>query len=261
MVESQDMDFAEEGAVDNVSQQTQERLIIRTGTIGIQVDNTRETREDIETIVTQYAAQGAFVVSTEEFGGEDSQPFISMRIRVPAEQFDEVMDALADLAVEVTNRSESGQDVTEEFVDLQARVESLEAARDRLLDIIAEAETTEDLLRAEEQLTQREAEIESIKGRLQFLEQSAALSNISIEIMPYRFSQPIDTTWRPFETVRDAFETLINSLQNFADFLIRFAIAGLPWLILVGLVIYGLVRLVIWLVNRAQRSTRSSSTD
>jgi hypothetical protein len=179
-----------------------------------------------------------------------------MSIRVPAARFDEVMDRLAKLAVEVRNRTQSGQDVTEEYVDLQARLESLEAARQRLLKIMEDARTTDELLKAEGQLTQREAEIESIKGRVQYLTESARLSSIHIELQPYILSQPVvGARWRPAETVRGAFDTLVDSLRNFGDFLIFFSIAILPWLLLIGLVIYGAVRFVLWRV-RVSREKR-----
>ena len=138
----------------------------------------------------------------------------------------------------------SGDDVTEEYVDLQARLESLESARDRLLDIMANAQTTEDLLQAEQQLTQREAEIESIKGRVQYLQQSAALSSISIDLQPYILSQPVDTRWRPAETIRRAAEALLNSLRDVGDFLIFVTIFCGPWLLVIIPVLYLLVRFV-----------------
>jgi hypothetical protein len=181
-----------------------------------------------------------------------------MSIRVPATRFDEVMDRLARLAVEVRNRTQSGQDVTEEYVDLQARLESLEAARQRLLKIMEDARTTDDLLMAEGQLTQREAEIESIKGRVQYLTESARLSSIHIELQPYILSQPVvSARWRPAESVRGAFDTLVDSLRNFGDFLIFFSIAILPWLLLIGLVIYSAVRFVLWRVRVSRESGRA----
>jgi hypothetical protein len=238
-----------------------ERLIIRTGSIAIDVEDPRAARAEIEQMVASMAAQGAFVVSSQEYGGQDdSLPNISMSIRVPAVRFEEVMDRLAELAVNVDSRSESAEDVTEEYVDLEARLESLEAARDRLLEIMAEARTTEDLLRAEEQLTQREAEIESIKGRMQYLEQSARLSSIWIELRPHILSQPVGETWRPAETVRRAFDALVNGLQGFGNFLIYFAIAVLPWLLLIVLIVYLVVRLVLWR-TRASRKTRAAQRD
>ena len=106
------------------------------------------------------------------------------------------------------------------------------------------AETTEDLLAAEMQLTYRESEIESIKGRMKFLSESAALSRISISLEPYILSQPIDTKWAPLETIRYAVERLLDSLQNFTDWLIVFVIATLPWLLVIGVVVWLVVRRV-----------------
>jgi hypothetical protein len=234
-----------------------ERLVIHNGSISIVVKDTRAAQQSIRHMVAEMAGEGAFVVSSEEQGGiEGSSPYITMSIRVPATRFDEAMDRLAKLAVEVRNRTQSGQDVTEEYVDLQARLESLEAARQRLLKIMEDARTTDELLKAEGQLTQHEAEIESIKGRVQYLTESARLSSIHIELQPYILSQPVvGARWRPAETVRGAFDTLVDSLRGFGDFLIFFGIAILPWLLLIGLVIYGAVRFVLWRV-RVSREKR-----
>jgi hypothetical protein len=236
-----------------------DHLIIRTGSISMVVEDTRGAQATIEDMVAGMAGEGAFVVSSNEYGGdEEGQPHITLSIRIPAARFDETMDRLADMAVTVTSRDESAQDVTEEYVDLEARLESLEAARQRLLDIMAEARTTKDLLEAEQQLTQREAEIESIKGRMQYLEESAQLSSIWIELQPYILSQPVGDQWRPAETARRAVDALLDGLRGFGDFLIFFAIAVLPWLVAIGLVIFVIVRLIRWRI-RARRAAAQAS--
>jgi hypothetical protein len=227
------------------SQQLTERLIIREGNISIVVEDTLAAKGSIERLVAEMASEDAFVVSSTELGGTaDRSPRITMVLRVPSTRFGEVMDRLAALAVEVQERTETAQDVTEEYVDLQARLESLETARARLLSIMEDAETTEDLLQAEQQLTQREAEIESLKGRVEYLTQSARLSRISVTLSPDVLSQPIEGRWRPAETAREAFEALVNSLQGFGRFLIYFSIAILPWLVLLGLIGFAAVRFV-----------------
>lgn len=239
--------------------QPTERLIIRDGSISMDVKDTRATQRAIEEMVAGMAGEGAYVVSSEEHGGvEGGLPHITMSIRVPAARFDEAMDHLAALAVQVTARTESGQDVTEEYVDLEARLESLEAARERLLGIMQDTRTTDELLKAEHQLTQREAEIESLKERLQYLAQSARLARIWIELQPYVLSQPVGTRWRPAEAARGAVETLTNSLQGLGDFLIFFVIAVLPWTVALGLVVYGVVRLVLWRI-RVNRDKHTGS--
>lgn len=231
-----------------------ERLIIREGNIQVSVEDTRETRDDIENIVNSLVGQGAFVVSsTENSRGEDRSPQISMVIRVPVEQFDSVMDQIAGMAVEVLYANEWSEDVTEEYVDLSSRIESMETARDRLLTIMQEADTTEDLLQAEAQLTIRETEIDALKARRQYLSQSAKLSRITISLEPYILSEPYETKWKPMETVRYAIEDLIEGFQNLVDFLIYFGIAVLWWFVLFGLIIWGIVALV-----RSRRAKRAA---
>lgn len=254
------MDADDAAFLDGEQQVQLERLIIRTGTLSIEAEDTLETQEAIEDIVDRFADEGAFVVSSNESGGTgDRQPSISMSIRIPSSEFDDVMDEIADLALEVNFRDQSGQDVTEEFVDLSARIESLEAARDRLLEIIQEAQTTEDLLLAEQQLTQREAEIESLKGRAQFLQESARLSSITVSIDPFILNQPIDNRWRPSETVRRALENFVEGVQDLIDFFILFGIGVLPFLLLFGGIIYLIVRGIVRWVRR--RRGRASNTE
>ena len=235
-----------------------ERLIIRNGSISMVVEDTRAAQQSVEEMVAEMAGEGAYVVSSEEYGGvEGGSPHVGMTIRVPATRFDEAMDRLADLAIEVTSRTESGQDVTEEYVDLGTRLESLEAARERLLEIMQETRTTKDLLEAERQLTGREAQIESLKGRMQYLAQSAQLAGIRIELQPYILSQPVSARWRPAESARQAVETLVDSLRSLGDFLIFFVIAILPWAVVLGLAVYGIVRFVLWRV-RVGREKRTA---
>ncbi|MGC9522024.1 MAG: DUF4349 domain-containing protein [Anaerolineae bacterium] len=227
------------------AEEVEERLIIRDGTITMVVTDPHAAHQSIEGIVAEMAGEGAYVVSSQE-RQTGIGPYITVRIRVPATRFDETMDRVAELAVEVTHRSESAQDVTEEYVDLEARLESLEAARERLLGLMEDAPTTEELLMAEQQLTEREATLESIKGRMQYLEQAARLASIHVELQPYPPSQPVTTTWRPAEAIRRSFEALVDTLRTAGDFLIFFAIAVLPWVIVIGLVAYAIVRLVLW---------------
>jgi len=240
-----------------VLSQPVERLIIRNGSISMIVEDTRAAQQSVEEMVAEMAGEGAYVVSSEEYGWvEGGSPYVGMTIRVPATRFDEAMDRLAGLTIEVTSRTESGQDVTEEYVDIETRLESLEAARERLLEIMQETRTTKDLLEAERQLTEREAQIESLKGRMQYLAQSAQLAGIRIELQPYILSQPVSARWCPAEAVRQAVETLVDSLRSLGDFSIFFVIAILPWAVVLGLAVYGIVRFVLWRV-RAGREKRA----
>ncbi len=240
--------------LDNISDETiasstspvvTERLIIKEGNISLSVESTRDTRDQIEAIVEDFAAQGAYVVSSSEEGrGEDRQPYINMMIRVPVDQFNSILDQIAEMGVEVLFRNDDAQDVTEEYVDLEGRIDAMEVSIQRLKELMADADFTEDLLNAEEQLSRREAELEALRGRLNYLAQSAALSRINISLTPYELSEPIDARWKPAETFRRAVEDLLFSMQDFADFMIVFGVAVLPWVVFFGLIIWGVVALV-----------------
>ena len=220
-----------------------ERIIIKEGNISLEVEDTRDSREAITAIVMGMKDQGAFIINSFETQNyEGAAPYISMVIRVPFEDFERVMDAIARMGIEINERNEFSDDVTSEYVDLGNRIEAYEVARDRLIDIMLEADTTEDLLFAEQKLTEREAELESLKGRLKYLSESALLSRISISLSPHVSSQPIDYSWKPANTLRIAFDDLVDSLKDFADFLIIFSVAVLPWLLFFGLIIWAIVR-------------------
>ena len=217
-----------------------QRVIIREGYISLVVEDTQASKKAITEIVSETEAEGAFVVtSNERYAADGQMPTIYITIRVPANRFDEVMERLAAMSVRVSLRSEDAQDVTEEYVGLQARLESMEAARDRLREIMQEAETVEELLLAEQQLAEREAEIAAIQGRLKYLSQAAQLSKIEISLYPAASSQPIAPRWQPGETAREALEGVVKSAQGAVDIVIYFGIAILPWLTVFGLIVFG----------------------
>lgn len=231
-----------------------ERLIVRQGNISIAVEKTRQTRDQIEDIVSELAGQGAYVVSSVEEGrGENLEPRVSISIRVPVDQFASVMDQIAAMGIEVDYRNETSQDVTEEYVDLAGRIDAAELSIEQLKGYMEDAEFTEDLLYAEQQLYQRQAELEALKGRQNYLAESAALSMINITLTPYELYEPIDTTWKPLATAKQAVEDLVDSMQGFADFMIVFGIAVLPWLVFFGLIIWGVV-----VVVRRRRSKKNA---
>lgn len=228
-----------------------DHLIVRNGSLSIVAADTRLARQQVQSLVAEMAPEGAYVVSSSESSDQDDEmPAILMSLRVPAGRFDETMQRLADLGERVNRRDENSADVTEEYVDLAARLESLETARQRLLGILAEAEKAEDLLKIESLLTQREAEIEALKGRMQYLQGVARLSAIQLELLPSLLSQPLPTSgWEPAETVRRAADRLVEDLRRLADAAITFSIVSLPGLLVAGLVVYGVWR---WL----RRKTR-----
>jgi hypothetical protein len=224
-----------------------QRIIIREGHLTITVDDPRLAREEIESLVSQFASQGAFVISSNEVTFNDElPPRVNMSIRVPYNQFGHTVDFITEMADVVSRHSENAQDVTEEYVDVGIRLEALEVGHDRLLEILGKASSTDNILNIEREVTKREAEINALKGRLEYLRQSGALSLITIEINPVTPEPMVsEYQWLPGETAQRAAERLARNLQHSVDEWIVFVILRSPmllFLLLLGLVALRWVR-------------------
>ena len=112
----------------------------------------------------------------------------NITVRVLAEYFDNAMSELRDMAVDVTSESSTSKDVTEEYVDLTAKLDNLEATEKQLLVIMEKAETVEDILDVQRELTNVRGEIEQTKARMQYLEQTSATSLIEIYLVQSKLS-------------------------------------------------------------------------
>ena len=155
-----------------------DRMIIRTGDMYLVVEDVAVTMEQIVALAVTY--QGWVVDSNVWQDGDRKVGNIS--IRVLAENFDDAIHALRNMAVEVRQETTSGRDVTEEYVDLSARLSNLEASEAQLLDLMEQAGTVAEILEVQRELTKTRSEIESIKGRMQYLEESSATSLIRVSL-------------------------------------------------------------------------------
>jgi hypothetical protein len=217
----------------------QERLIIRNADLAVVVDDTVETLEAIEGLV---AEAGGWVVNSSVWETSGVKRG-SVTVRVPADELDPFLDEIHALANEVTNESISGQDVTEEYVDLQAQLSNLEATADRVRGFLDEARDVEEALAVNVELSRLEGEIERITGRMQYLERSARFSSVSIEITPDELAQPVTIgRWQPQGTARGAIQALIKALQWLVDALIVMVLFVLPLLLVIGGPVYLFIR-------------------
>ena len=121
------------------------------------------------------------------------------------------------------HENRSGQDVTSQYVDLQAQLKAKQAAEKKLLEIMDKATRAEDVLAIYLQVQTVQTEIEQLKGQIKYLEESAALSAISVQLIAEESTQPIVVgPWKPEGAAKLAIQDLIFFFQNFVDFLIRF---------------------------------------
>ena len=232
--------------------QIQERLIIRNADLSIVVEDTEQSMDSIETLVKD--SEGWVVNSSVwEYNGVKRG---NLNVRIPVMALDGFIDAVEALANEVTSKNVSGQDVTEEYIDLQARLINLEATRDRVRNFLDESRNVEEALQVNTELSHLEGEIEQLTGRKKYLEESAQFSAVSIEVTPDELHQPIQVgRWEPQGTARNAIKALISALQWLVDLVIFLALLILPLALVIGAPIYLLIKVM--RRRRAKRKTIS----
>lgn len=236
---------------------TIERIIIRNASLSLVVPDTEAALDEINGLVDEL---GGYVVDSSTYQYQEGLQ-ASITLRIPAESLDVALERIRGLATEVRNEHISGQDVTEEYVDLQSSLRHLEATEERLLEFLEEAEDTEAALAVYEQLRQVEAEIEHVKGRIQYLEQSAAMATVNLDITPDELAQPIQVGgWHPEGTLRNAFQSLIRVLQFLVNAAIVIVVLIIPVLAAIAAPCVGLFYLVRAIVRR-RRARRIQSDE
>ncbi len=232
--------------------ETQTKMIIYNAEMSLVVKDSDVAQEDITRMVE---AMGGYISNSSGYTYSGGLRRITLTLRLPADKFNEAMTALREMAMEVTQETIGTEDVTQEYVDLQSRLRALEAKADRLEQLMEEAEDTEAVLAVYEQLSQTQVEIEQTKGRMQYLERSAAMATINVSLTPDALSQPLEVAgWRPGGIAKESFQTLIKVFQWLVNALIRIVILVIPVLLFVGGLLY-LVAKVLRLIFGGRKRT------
>jgi hypothetical protein len=235
----------------------QERLVVQTASLTLVVT---DPVASVASLRAMADGMGGFVVSSNVYQSTYGTSgltanYASITIRVPSERLAEALTQIKADAIEVRTENISGEDVTAQYVDLESRLRNLEAAERQLTRIMDSAEETEDVLAVYNELVRVRGEIELVRGQMQYFEEAAALSAISVELIPDEAAQPIDIGgWQPQGTAKKAVETLIRTLQWLADAAIWAVICVLPISLLFGVPGFFIVRGI-----RRRRAARRST--
>ena len=229
-----------------------DRMIVRTGSLAIVVEDTEETLEAIERLASEL---GGYVSDLQSWR-QDDQMAATVTVRILAASFDQARERIKELAIEVESENASGQDVTEEYVDLEARLNNLEVAEEELLELLASAQEThkdaESILAIYNEITNVRMQIEQIKGRMQYLESASELATLTITVTPEEIEEPVvEPGWEPLRQARDALRTLVNALKGLSTVMIWVVLFFLP---LAAILLLPLI--LVWLVWYLRRRRR-----
>jgi PKD repeat protein len=167
-----------------------ERMVIMTASLSLVVEDVSVSLQNISDLAK---VNGGYVVNS-NIREDKSRLYAGINFRVTADKFNDTILALKKLAVDVRSETTSGQDVTEQYIDLDAQLRNLEASESQLLALMNKAGSVEEILKVQVQLSSTRGQIEQIKGRMQYLQQSSSLSSISVSLEQSKLSVEFSAT-------------------------------------------------------------------
>jgi hypothetical protein len=235
-----------------------ERKIIRNADLQIETDAPEEAQQKITSIAE---GKGGFVVESTQSSSNiksATRDTVMMTVRVPAEKFNETLDEIRKTGSRVIVETVKGTDVTEEFIDIEARLKAKRTLEAQFLEIMKRADSVTSALEVQKQLSEVRAEIEKIEGRKRFLENQASLSTIKIKLQtPLAFSSNSSGFfYRLKESIGNGFDAALSFILGFVTVLI----AILPFLILVVLPVFLVLR-YLWRRLRRRKAAIEITAD
>ena len=180
-----------------------------------------------------------FIVSSSISGEEAINMYGYINIRIPSGNVDQTLKLVRDMSVRISNESSYTTDVTEEFIDLTARINNLKATETQLVKLLGKAEKIEDILAIQRELTSMRGQIESLEGRINYIERTSSTSLISIVLSTAIDNKPIyDKSWTPVNTIKSALRGLSGFFEGFLDLLIWIGIFSPVWIVFSGITFF-----------------------
>ena len=204
------------------------RMVVKNGWLNLVVKDIKETAKKI----SQFAIEnGGYVVESNIYEKE-TLPSGYITVRVPAEKFEIAIESFKKMAVRVSNEGTRAQDVTEEYVDLEARLRNLEAAEKQLLEIMTRAGKMSEVLEVQRELTNVRNQIEKIKGRMEYLEREVKMSSITVNLALSEELLPVPPAekWRPKYVFLQSWKSVLHFWKEFSYFIIRLIVWAQLWL-------------------------------
>ena len=215
--------------------QAQDRAIVKTAYVSMRVEDVGASAARVRELVR--ARNG--LIANEDSQATSESPYASLTVQVPAADLDAFLDDVAGLGT-VDSVSVSASDVTAQVVDLDARIGALQASIERMTQLLAEATRIEDLLAIETQLSQRQAELDSLTAQRTWLGEQVALSTVTVSITPQTAIASVDAPgfvsglrsgWAAFTS---AIAVAVTGAGFFLPFLLALLLILVPALVVIA---------------------------
>ncbi len=219
---------------------TIERKVVRNADLQLETADPEEAQQKISAIAE---AKGGYVVESNQSTSDlqiKKRDTVTMTLRVPADRFLSALDEIRSTADTVLMETVKGQDVTEEFIDVEARLKAQKALEQQYLEIMKRASSVEDALYVQGELAEVRGEIEKVEGRKRYLENQSSLSTIKIKLQT---PAAISASSSNFNSrLGESFGAGLDVALGFTLGLVTFVVGSLPFGLFIGLPGFLIVR-------------------
>ena len=216
----------------------EEKKIQRNANISIEVKNLDESIDKLNEIILLFNAE---IISSNKGGMDFGQPYANIRIRVLSGNLDSAVNEFKKLSTKIISENIYTNDVTEEFIDTEARLKIMKSTEDRFNSLLLKSETVEEIIQVEKELMRIRGDIESLEGRLNYLSKTTDTSEINLNL-----NEQIPITGESWK-INDSFTSALQNLSSFAKWLADFIIniiVFIPAIIVIALIIIFLRKLI-----------------
>lgn len=188
-----------------------DRYLIKNAQVALETEDAAEVADKLSKAVV---GRGGYIANLRETMDRLGRRTLQVEARVPAAQLEDALLQLEPLG-KVLSKVISTQDVTEEYVDTDARMRNLKKTEERILDHLNRMGTLDDILKVEKELGRVRGEIEQIEGRLRFLDQRVSFSSIQVTLTEAPAAEPMTPapTFSTAQVFSQAVRSLLETLQ------------------------------------------------
>lgn len=210
--------------------EAEERLVVRESSLALLVKNVVETAKSIQQKTQEL---GGYLVNSQVAHPEEAVAASgSVIVRVPQENLETLLAFCRGLAVKVVSENVSGRDVTDQYVDVQARLQTLTQTKEKLAALLAQATKVDDLLKVQRELINLQQQIDYWQGQAEYLEKSALVSRVTVYLSTDELALPYAPAeaWRPKVIFTQAVRSLVRLVRQAGSALIWLGVYSLVWL-------------------------------
>lgn len=213
--------------------ESSDRLVIQDTSLSLQVKDVSKT---INSILDATKNLGGFLINS-SLNKPEAAASGTISVRVPEAKRQEALEIFKKFAVKVVSESVSGNDVTDQYVDLESRLEVLNKTKTKYEEILLKADKVVDIMSVQEQLIFLQSQIDDLKGQQKYFEQSAKLSKVVIYLSTDELALPYAPTneWRPMVIFKNAVRSLVSLFRGLGSIII-YVVVFIPILVPVVLV-------------------------